>query len=154
VTRRELFNYWLPQAFRFILAAIFITAAIPKIMDPAKFAQDIGNYRLIPHEWNNLLAITLPWVELVAAVLLAAGVWGRASAWLITGMMIMFLVVIASAIWRGLNIECGCFGTVSGRRIGLRAVALDTALLIMALWICWRPAARRTEPISTAAEPA
>ena len=128
----------LPLAFRWILGGMFLAAAAPKILHPDKFAIDISHYRMLPHAWIHLLAITLPWIELVAGAMLILGAWVRASAWVITGMMIMFVGVIASALARGLNIECGCFGTVAGRQIGLTSLILDLALLGMALWLCRR----------------
>src|SRR5436309_2139176 len=106
---------------RLALGGVFVFAGAVKVIDPAAFATDIGNYRLLPHEWNNLLAITLPWIEVAAGGLLVAGIWKRASAVLITGMLGVFLFVIGQAVARNLNIDCGCFGSVEGRKVGLFA---------------------------------
>lgn len=129
---------FLPLAFRWILGGIFLVAAAPKILHPDKFAIDISHYRLLPYAWIHLLAVTLPWIELVAGAMLILGAWVRASAWVITGMMVMFVAVIASAIARGLNIECGCFGTVAGRQIGLTSLLFDLGLLGIAVWLSYR----------------
>ena len=129
---------YLALIFRLALGGVFIFAAMPKIVSPENFATAISNYRMLPNAWLNLMAITLPWIELLAGALLVAGVWVRASAWTVTGMCLMFLVAIASAVWRGLNIDCGCFGTVAGRRFGLTSLAFDAALLAMAVWLSWR----------------
>jgi uncharacterized membrane protein YphA (DoxX/SURF4 family) len=156
----------LPLIFRLALGGVFIFAAVPKIIAPEKFAQAISNYRMLPNEWLNLLAITLPWVELLAGILLVVGAWVRASAWAVTGMCVMFLVAISSAVSRGLNIDCGCFGTVSGRRIGLASLAFDIALLGMAVWLSWcerdagfcfwrqEPSSQELAPTSTREKPA
>ena len=125
-------------AIRLVLGGVFVFAGVVKIIDPATFATDIGNYRLLPHEWNNLLAITLPWIEVVAGVLLIAGIWARASALVIAVMLVVFLAAIGQAVARGLNISCGCFGTVEGRKVGLVALAQDVAMLAAAAWLCWR----------------
>ena len=129
---------YLVLIFRLALGGVFIFAAIPKIISPENFAASIANYRMLPNAWLNLMAITLPWVELLAGALLVAGVWVRASAWAVTAMCVMFLIAIASAVSRGLNIDCGCFGTVAGRRIGMTSLAFDAALLAMAVWLSWR----------------
>ena len=128
----------LPLVFRLIVGGVFLIAAVPKILHPDKFAIDISHYRLLPYAWIHLLAITLPWIELVAGVLLILGVWLRASAWIITGMMVMFVVVIASALARGLNIDCGCFGTIAGRQIGMTSLLMDLGLIAMSVWLSWR----------------
>jgi len=39
---------------------------------------------------------------------------------------------IGAARARGLNIECGCFGTIGGKHIGLANLAIDSTLFILA----------------------
>lgn len=129
---------WFNLILRLALGGIFIYAGTIKIIDPAGFANDIGNYRLIPREWNNLLAITLPWIEVAAGLLLVTGIWKRASAFLITMMLVVFLAAIGQAVARNLNISCGCFGTVEGRKVGLVALAEDAAMLAAAVWLTTR----------------
>jgi len=123
---------------RLTVGGLFVVAGALKVLQPATFAADIGNYRLLPHEAINLLAITLPWIEVVAGILLALGVWKRASASVITVMLIVFLVAISQALARGLDVRCGCFGTVETRRVSALALGQDTALLAMAAWLVWR----------------
>lgn len=109
-----------------------------KIADPAKFALDVSNYRLVPHELINLVAILVPWIEITAGAFVLAGIWLRAAALVITGLTVMFFVVIVSALARGLNIECGCFGTIGGKHIGLVNLAIDCTLLLLATLLARR----------------
>jgi hypothetical protein len=119
-------------------------------MSPAKFAVDVSNYRLLPHELINLVAVLLPWVEIVAGAFVLAGIWLRAAALVITIMTAMFFTVIVSALARGLNIECGCFGTVGGRHVGLVNLAIDSTLFCLALLLTFRS---RREPGSATSSP-
>jgi putative oxidoreductase len=137
-TGRCSLEQWVNLFLRLALGGVFIFAGATKIVDPAGFAADIGNYRILPHEWINLLAITLPWIEVVVGLLLIAGIWKRANALLITLMLVVFLFAIGQAVVRGLNINCGCFGTVEGRKVGLIAMAEDVAMLAGALWLTIR----------------
>lgn len=123
---------------RFVLGAVFIFAGALKIYDPVTFATDIANYRLLPHAWVNLLAITLPWIEVLAGLLLVVGIWVRPSALLVTAMLVVFLVAVSQALVRGLDIRCGCFGTVGGRQVGLQTLLTDLVLLAMAVWLTWK----------------
>ena len=59
------------------------------------------------------------WAATAAGAFVLTGVWLRAAALLITSLTAMFFLLIVSALVRGLNIECGCFGTIGGRHIGL-----------------------------------
>jgi len=123
---------------RLVLGGAFIVAGTLKFLQPATFAADIGNYRLLPHEAINLLAITLPWIEVVAGVLLVLGFWRRASAAVIAVLLIIFLTAIGQALARGLDVRCGCFGTVEARKVSALALGQDAALLAMAAWLIWR----------------
>ena len=120
---------------RFIVGGVFVVAGVLKIWNPASFAGDIANYRLLTETLVNLVAITVPWVEVLAGSLLIAGIWKRPSALLITVLMVIFLAGIGQAIYRHLDIRCGCFSTLEARKVGLTALAEDFALLIAAGWL-------------------
>jgi uncharacterized membrane protein YphA (DoxX/SURF4 family) len=115
-----------------------VLAGALKIADPAKFALDIANYRIAPRELINLVAILLPWIELTAGAFVLAGVWLRTSALVLSSLTILFFAIIVSALARGLNIECGCFGTVGGRHVGLVNLGIDTALFTVATLLAAR----------------
>ena len=116
---------------RLLVGGAFVVAGALKVADPAKFALDVSNYRLVPYELINLVAILLPWIEITSGLFVLAGIWLRAAALVITSLTVMFLVLIVSALARGLNIECGCFGTVGGKHIGLVNLVIDSALLVL-----------------------
>ncbi len=139
---------------RVIMGGIFIASAVAKIWnvqvghahgiefshvpDLAAFAKDVANYHVPPRALANLVAITLPWIELVAGGLLVCGIWKRASAVVITALMVVFLGAIGWALAHGYDIRCGCFGTVEARRVGVVALLEDGAMLAMAGWLAWR----------------
>ncbi len=123
---------------RLLLGAVFVFAGAIKILDPEKFAVDVYNYRMLPYDMINSFAIALPWVEVVAGLLLVLGIWVRASALVISGLTVMFFIAISQAVARGLNIECGCFGTAEGSKVGIKAMAWDGLLMAIAAWLCWR----------------
>ena len=108
------------------------------VPDLTTFAQDVVNYHVPPRALANLVAITLPWIELLAGGLVVLGLWKRASAWVITAMMVMFLAAIGWAVAHGYDIRCGCFGTIEARKVGVTALAEDFVLLAMAAWLAWR----------------
>jgi uncharacterized membrane protein YphA (DoxX/SURF4 family) len=106
---RSLLGNVLLFVLRMALAAVFIGAAIPKILAPDLFAGAIFNYQMLPAWGVNLLALVLPWLELLVGISLALGLWSRASALLVAGMMLVFITAFAIAKARGLDIACGCF---------------------------------------------
>jgi len=123
---------------RLLVGGAFVFAGVLKIADPAKFALDVNNYRLVPHEMINLVAILIPWIEVTAGSFVLAGIWLRAAALVITSLTALFFAVIVSALARGLNIECGCFGTMGGKHIGLANLAIDSTLFFLAALLARR----------------
>ena len=117
---------------RFLLGLIFVVAALQKILDPSEFAVAIENYRLAPWWSVNLIAIVLPWLELMGGTLLIAGIWRRESALLLSIFLVVFLIGILSAMARGLDINCGCFGGAD-EKVGWSLVIGDMVLLAAAV---------------------
>ncbi|HEQ60807.1 MAG TPA: DoxX family protein [Firmicutes bacterium] len=109
---------------------VFLYAAVLKIADPADFAQNIKYYKLVPLWAVNAIALVLPWWELSAALALFIPGWRRAGAAMILAMTCVFMGAVASAIVRGLDISCGCFGPYS-TRVGFPLLALDFALFLI-----------------------
>lgn len=97
------------------LGGMFVAAGVLKFLDPTSFALEIHNYQLFP-DLAPLLAATLPSVEVVLglALLAAPRPWLRAGALATTLIMLVFTVAVTSAVARGVNITCGCFGEGSG----------------------------------------
>ena len=133
-----MFGQPLTWLLRVTVGAAFVLAGVLKIAAPARFAGAVGNYRLVPHELINLVAIVVPWIEVVAGLCVLAGFWLRSGALIITAMTAVFFFVITSALARGLNIECGCFGTVGGKTIGLQNLAIDLAFFCLSAQLMWR----------------
>jgi putative oxidoreductase len=100
---------WLGLAARLYLGGVFLAACWFKIVDPASFALDVATYRILPLGLVNPLALVLPWVELLAGAMLVLGLRTRAAALLVSAMMVVFLVALAIALGRGLEMGCGCF---------------------------------------------
>lgn len=113
---------------RVIVGGVFIYAGVLKAMDPALFAKDVDNYRLLPFAASAAAALYLPWLEIFAGAALAFGFLYRGASLVIGGMLITFLIALCSAWARGLDITCGCFGHASNKSNYPLAVLLDAAL--------------------------
>ena len=129
-----------------------MAAAIPKLLDSPAFAHMIYNYKLAPGWAINALAITLPWVELLAGLALILGVWKREAAALIGLMLLAFIAAVGINLARGHAIDCGCFdvrdaGKTEAQRLAdMRwVIARDAGMLLMVaqLFLATRPAESR-----------
>ena len=89
-------NKYIQFTFRLVLGGVFIWTGLLKIIDPLEFAQSIANYRTFPRLFVLLLALILPWIELICGVCLILGLFQESSAVILSGMLIGFLPKKAS----------------------------------------------------------
>jgi uncharacterized membrane protein YphA (DoxX/SURF4 family) len=117
---------------RFILGGLFIYAGIHKVADPHGFARIVHNYQLLPDTLVTLLAVVMPWVEIMAGLFLVAGIFKRTSAVVLSSLLIIFTIAISINLIRGLDFDCGCFSTVVGESGGdpLGLLIRDIFLLV------------------------
>lgn len=120
-----------------VLAALMLVAAGSKLPDPAAFAGDIMNFRLVPWWAANVLALWVPWVEVAVAVALLTPGWRKAGAGLTLGLLAGFTLALLTAWGRGLDLECGCFGSQTSTTVGW-ALVRNTVLLVAAGWLVVR----------------
>jgi putative oxidoreductase len=102
-------NTWIELAARWILGLTFVYASYHKILSPADFAKIIYGYDLFPEITINLIAIVIPFLELVGGFALIIGVYPRSAAIIINGLLLAFITVSAINLIRGHEFNCGCF---------------------------------------------
>ena len=130
-----------------LVGGVFVYASLSKIDDPRAFAKIVYHYQVIgPSAFfgfvpANLVAVALPWLELIAGVLLITGFWRREAAVVSAFMLVVFVAAVASTLARGIDIQnCGCFALdASGRAAGWKLIAGDLALLAAALVVAIVP---------------
>ena len=140
--------YW---AVAIALGATFVYASLDKIGAPRDFARIIYHYRLAGPSAAlgflpaNLLAVVLPWVEIVCGALLIAGLWRREAAVVTAALLVMFIAAVSWALAQGIDIKnCGCFRvTTEGRAAGVRLILGDVGMLLAALYVAAFPPLRR-----------
>jgi uncharacterized membrane protein YphA (DoxX/SURF4 family) len=131
---------------------VFLYASVLKIADPADFAQSIKYYKLVPLWALNAMALLLPWWELGAGLALLVPGSRRAGAAIVFVLTCVFTGAITSAMIRGLDISCGCFGTHSSK-VGFLLLAFDVSLLLATGFIFLSGEERRRGPSQGDAPP-
>ena len=134
----------LPLICRVILGIIFIYASYDKILDPAGFSKNIHNFHVTPLAVENLAALIIPWMELIIGVFLIFGVFLEGSTSITIGLYIFFIIILSQAVFRGIDVHCGCFKTeadagVTDLRMELiKHIGEDFVLLGMAFVIKYK----------------
>lgn len=123
---------------RVILAVIFLLASVPKIIAPHEFAIAVFRYQLLPDAAINLMAIFLPWIELVAAIAILIPRTSAAAAAVVFGLLAVFTAAISIDLVRGIDISCGCFTLdPDAGSIGWWEVVRDVGFLALAGFVLW-----------------
>lgn len=124
---------------RIILGGLFVYAGVTKLSDTAAFAQAIDGYGLVTWRMANLIAKTLPILEVASGLGLIFDVRGALG--MIVVQLLGFMGVLAYGIHMGLDVDCGCFGPSDsgGESGGLWPTLIRDMLMFAAcLLIYWQ----------------
>jgi putative oxidoreductase len=144
--RRSHYPEW-PQLVKFsrilvriALGILFVFAGATKAYDPGAFAIEIQRYNLVPWIPGALASIYLPWLEILAGLLLVFKRFEQGALLLIICLLFIFTFALASATFRGLGIDCGCFGKAFAATGTIFPLVRNVLLLVCAgfLWVGYR----------------
>ncbi len=123
---------------RLLLGGVFVYSGAIKALEPAEeFAFAIESYRLVGPQLSLLAAHIVPWLELWAGLLLAAGIFTRLSALFLGGSLVFFELLLGQAWLRKLPVtSCGCFGSSGSNSLGREF--LQNLVLLALAWAAWR----------------
>jgi putative oxidoreductase len=128
---------------RIVLGGVFLVAGASKVLDPGALAASIRTYELPLPEWFvSLSAHALPFLEILLGLYLLAGLFTRLSAWATNGLMILFILALLQGAMRGLQIDCGCFGSSTRESNLWLDAARDVGLLALGLHLALAPIGR------------
>jgi uncharacterized membrane protein YphA (DoxX/SURF4 family) len=139
---------WISTGARLILGGVFLVAGGLKVIDPQGSVVAVRAYRLLPNSLVTIVGWGLPFAEIALGLLLLAGIATRVVAAAMATLLIIFILAVVSVAARGLSIDCGCFGGGGEVAPGQTAYGIelvrDVGLLLLALWLVWRPRSRLT----------
>jgi len=122
---------------RIVLGCMFLYSSLPKIRQPYDFLSSVYEYELVGPKLGLLIAMVLPWAELMVGVCLLGGIFVGGALLASVVMGAMFTFVAGSAMYRGLEISCGCFSASSLEQIGYSTLirACMIALISVAAYV-------------------
>ncbi len=137
---------WWGLVARLVTGGVWLVAGAIKLPHPYESVRAVRAYDLLPEAIVPTVGHLLPLVEVVVGACLILGLLTRPMAALSGLLFVAFIIGIASAWARGLEIDCGCFGG-GGQLEGASAqypweIARDVALLLLSAWLVVRPTSR------------
>jgi putative oxidoreductase len=167
IKHQKSYIFW--RILDFVLAGIFIFAGLAKILDldrliadlqhlqfasaladfrnlslanPADFASDIDNFKILPWPISVALAFYVPWLEILCALGLVFRFLYRGALSILTASIVIFTLAIIAAKVRGLDITCGCFGHASQHWSFPSHLVTNLAILAALLALLFRATSR------------
>ena len=135
-TKKGVLFLCIDVVLRLGLGGMFLYAAWDKLQNPDVFQMDVDNYRMLPTFMTALFAVTMPMAELLVGALFIFTKWTREAAFATAVMLAMFIVALAQAQIRGLDISCGCFGEAEKNpHEVLHALIRDFILVVPTVWL-------------------
>ena len=124
---------------RLFLGIMFLIASIDKIRHPHMFGEIVYNYQILSGMGISLIAILLPWVELILGIVLIAGVWIPGAVLLANLLLLVFSGLLTYGVVRGLDVSCGCFSARPAADPAILWTALrDFVFLALAAYLLLR----------------
>ena len=125
-------NKYFLLILRLIAGGVFLYASLDKLFNQEAFSKAIYNYKFLPTVFINIFAIVIPYLEFISGLLLLLGIFKRGSSFIITVLLIVFIIALTQAYAKGLDISCACFSleTVGQKSDILLRIIEDVLLLI------------------------
>lgn len=147
VGKWQMVQPWLGTLARLGLAAVWLVAGGTKVGDLAASGRAVNAYVVMPYDIAKVVGAALPFVEIALGLLLLAGLATRVVAGISAALLVVFIAGIASAWARGLQIDCGCFGSGGQLAAGQSPtygpeIARDLGFLVLAGFLLIYPLTR------------
>ena len=125
---------YLSFVFRLGVGIVFLISGAGKLPERALFIEKVEEFHLLPDVLARFYGNVLPWVEIAIGALLIIGLLSRFTAVVAMLSSLSFIVANSVVLYRGLNLECGCFGETAVLQTR-DALIIDCVMLIVAFLI-------------------
>jgi uncharacterized membrane protein YphA (DoxX/SURF4 family) len=137
---------WVGVLARLIVGVVDVVAGVAKFPDPAGNVRQVRAFQILPESVVPTVGHALPTAEIIIGAALILGLLTRTFAVLGALFFVAFIIGIAAAWARGLEINCGCFGShgvpADPQRQYAIDIARDVGLLLCCLWLVIWPRTR------------
>jgi len=130
---------------RLLVGGLFIYSGILKVSAPLPFADSIVGFQIVPPFLVSGIAIGLPPLEIFLGAMLVSGWQARAASFGVLILSVLFFLILLQALARGLQVDCGCFGSGEPSVLKMWMAAGRDALLIAASVCLYRSASEKAD---------
>lgn len=121
-----------------VLAALFLSAGIPKLRDQDLFATTLASYRILPDQMIFSAATFLPIAEILTGIFLCLDL--KIGALSAVFLLIVFAMAMGINLARGrTDLSCGCMPGAASTHISARSIIVNLLLSLSAVAIIYAP---------------
>lgn len=121
-----------------LFGGVFVYAGYQKALDPALFVMDVRSFNVLPDPYAAWVAMGLPWLEILAGLAVITGIFRRGGLLVLNASLLVFLIAIGQAWYRGIDIQCGCFGSDHATGNYVELIVRDLVLLVLGGYLVLR----------------
>lgn len=127
-----------PFIVRIGLGLLFLAAGVLKLKYTTALASTIAGLHLgLPGPLVAAIGVALPPFEILLGIYLITGLLPLVAATTAAALLFVFIIVLSSAVLRGLNAPCGCFGPGDTGPTTWLTVARDGIAIVPAIYLMW-----------------
>ncbi|MBF0489209.1 MAG: DoxX family membrane protein [Candidatus Omnitrophica bacterium] len=125
---------------RIIIGIVLLASGFEKLLSPYQnFLYVLQAYEFFPTWLEKIVAISVPWVELMVGLFMLLGLWTQ---WALKGALLLFagfIFIVGQALLRHLPMDqCGCFGE-SIHILPQHIILFDSFTLLSIIWLISQP---------------
>jgi uncharacterized membrane protein YphA (DoxX/SURF4 family) len=118
------------------LGLTFLASGLSKLRDRDGFVLGVLEYQVLPPPLAILYGRSLPFIEVLLGLALVAGVWPTVAGFASAALLLSFSAAVAINLARKRQLDCHCFTSERGERLGwLTLVRLGILLAFAAIVI-------------------
>lgn len=110
------------------VAILFVRSSLAHLSNPYYFLSSIHAYQLVGEQLGFTLSISLPFLQIAIVGCLLTRVFVPGALCLAALLFAIYAVAQGSALWRGLNVNCGCFGAMESSPVNGITIAMVVLL--------------------------
>lgn len=121
------------HVLRVVIGCVYLYAGVFKLTDLNAFQRDVLAYQILFMQPSGWIALLLPVLETLIGLLMLCGVLRAGCYAAVLVMSAVFGFIHIYSMQRGLDVSCGCFGSISFK--GPVMLGINVVVLLMALWL-------------------
>lgn len=114
-----------------VFLLIFLISSIPKLANIKKFVDSVIEYRVVPRKLSVLYGYTLPFIELIASILIIFHTSSFYGLLMTLLLLSTFLIADIMVIKSKRFVTCACFGNFLESQVDIFSLYRNGALIVL-----------------------